>query len=327
MEKIIQASSAAKSIYGCGDVTTWSWLNYAYALLTISGADGEVSQGEMNWLVHDFMAIIDAPDEFVEDVKQFDYHQAQLSEILPRISFDIPINYRRALLYDAIKMSFADNEYSEKEREAVHKSAELLKVPVYMARTLEGLVNTEKSIDATRRSIFELDEFMKTEEELPEGTRHASRLMQYNFGLRYTSDEMERNYGYALMKIAGADGKVSEEERNWYRNVFARMAKTPAYVVHEVLGFDYQSISLKEILARLQKEMPAGSIAKTILYNSIKMSRADFDYPKSERDAVTEAARFLGVPTGIANTMNYLIDAEDKVEKMRKTLFEVKLNN
>jgi len=327
MKNIIQGSSAAKSIYGCGDVPADSWLNYAFALLTVAGADGEVSAGEMEWLMNDFMAIIDAPEEFLKEIGQFDYKAASLEDILPNIQFDVSINHKRALLYDAIKMSHADNEYSSREREAVRHSAELLQVPVYMARTLEGLVNTEKSIEATRRSIFELDDQIMQRDEMPAGTRVASRLMQYNFGISFTSDEIEKGYGLALMAIAGADGHVSDSERDWYKHIFASMAKTPRHIVYQVINSDYINLRLEEIIPRLLKQGLPHGIAKTLLYNSIKMARADEHYPQAERDAVAEAARLLDIPVSIANTMNYLIDAEDKVEKMRKTLFELKSAN
>jgi uncharacterized tellurite resistance protein B-like protein len=261
----------------------------------------------------------------VNRLQQFEYKKASLETILPQISFDVRINYKRALLYDAIKMSFADHVYAEKEREAVKNSAELLGVPFYLAKTLEGLVNTEKSIEATRRSIFELDiaqpdhtGFIK----LP-GTRKTSRIIQHTFGIDQTSDDVERFYGYALMIIAGADGEVSEGEKNWYRYEFAPMAKVPAHIVEEVVNFDYQGKTLQGVISHLSDNLSMG-YAKTMLYNAIKMSRADDDFPKAERDAVEEAAGLLGIPVSIANTMNYLIDAEDKVEKMRKTLFEVR---
>lgn len=323
-EKVVQSSSAAKAIYGCGDIPYEAWLRYAKALMTIAGADGDISEGEMEWLMTDFVAIIDAPDSLVAELRKFNYKQAKLSDILPTLQFEVRLNYRRALLYDAIKMSFADNDYADSERSAVRASADLLGVPIYIAKTLEGLVNTEKSIEVTRRSIFELDvtNDFKRLEPASEGLRPASRFVQHTYGIQLTSDEIELIYGFALMLIAGADGEISKEEIEWYQQQYAPMAKVPPHIVAEVMEADYKTMKLEDVIANLQSDMTV-SYAKTLLYNAIKMARADNDFPKLEREAVEHAARLLDIPVSIASTMNYLIDAEDKVDKMRKTLFEV----
>jgi hypothetical protein len=53
------------------------------------------------------------------------------------------------------------------------------------------------------------------------------------------------------------------------------------------------------------------------------MSRADNHYSKEEKAAVERAAELLEVPPNITSTLDYLIDAEEKVNHMRRTLFEL----
>ncbi|MBX2840388.1 MAG: hypothetical protein KTR26_01355 [Flammeovirgaceae bacterium] len=326
MNKVIKATSAAKAIYGFVEVSTESWLNYAYALLTIAGADDDVAEAEMNWILDDFAGMLNVPEDFIEKIKSFDYQGANLEDIIKNISFDVQINYKRALLYDAIKMSSADNDYSEDEKIAVRRSAEFLGVPIYLAKTLEGLVNTEKSIEATRRSIFELDDFKVENLKMSiEGLKPTSNFVRNTYGIGVTSDEIQLNYGYALMFIAGADNLISEKEINWYKNEIATLSKVPDHIVEKVINVDYQELDISEIINNFPRNI-SSSFAKSLLYNSIKMARADDDYPLAEKNAVLQTANLLKIQENIANTMNYLIDAEEKVENMRKTLFEIPEN-
>ena len=326
MNKVIKATSAAKAIYGFVEVSTDSWLNYAYALLTIAGADDELAEAEMNWILDDFAGMLNVPEDFIEEIKKFDYKAANLEEIIKKISFNVQINYKRALLYDAIKMSSADNDYSEDEKNAVRRSAEFLDVPIYLAKTLEGLVNTEKSIEATRRSIFELDDFkLENLRASIEGLKPTTNFVRNTYGIGVTSDEIQLNYGYALMFIAGADNHISEKEISWYKNEIATLSKVPEYIVEKVINVDFKELNIGEIINNFPRNI-SSSFAKSLLYNSIKMARADDDYPQAEKNAVLQTAELLNIQENIANTMNYLIDAEEKVEKMRKTLFEIPEN-
>ncbi|MDW7691620.1 TerB family tellurite resistance protein [Flammeovirgaceae bacterium SG7u.111] len=325
MDNVIKGSTAAKTIYGIEDVPSDTWLNYAYALLVIAGSDHEVSSAEMKWLMSDFIAIINAPEDFIKEVKAFDFKKASLESILPNIKFNVDINYKRVLLYDAIKMAYADDVYAESEKKAVISAAKLLNVPVFLANTLEGLVRTEKSIETTRKSIFEVETLDWEELRSKPGVemRKTTPLVKQTFGIEETTDAIDLNYGYALMIIAGADGVVSEAEKNWYKNEFARMYKTPDHIIEKVLAVDFKELRLEKVISDLSSDISINH-AKTLLYSSIKMARADQDYAEEEKEAVRKAAEHLHIPSNIANTMNYLIDAENKIEKMRKTLFELR---
>ena len=320
MKDEIRSSIMAKVIYGCDKVADSSWLNYAYSLLIIAGADGRVSKEEMNWLLEDFLAIIEAPPSFKELLLGFDYQKNNLEELLPEISFDMEINYKRVLLYDAIKMARADDEYAEEERNAVQKAAKLLGIPDYMAKTIEGLVSTEKSLEEIRRSIFEFE--YDDDDKSKEQTR-TSPMLRYVYGLERADEITQLYYGYALMIIAGADGLVSEDERNWYLNRFAKAAKTPIHLIRKIKDYDFSQGNLSEVVSHLSSDKTI-NFPRTLLYNAIQMARADGEYAEEEKKAVKKAAGLLSIPESITSTMDYLVDTEEKIEKMRKTLFEVK---
>ena len=319
MQDILAKPSVLKTIYGVDKIPVDSWLNYAYALLVIAGADGEVSAGEMLWLEQDFARIVEVPQGFRSKIKSFKWKEADLAPILAQIKSSFPMNYLRALIYDSIKMSMADRNFDSSEKEAARKAAELLNMPLYVARTIEGLVNTEKSVSDIRQSIFELDEALVAK--FPKRSFDQLAFMQaFSYGM---SLEMHLNYGYALMTVAGADGQVAPKELEWYKKEFAPMARVPANIVEKVVNFNYRVSDLKHIFAQIKDEITI-NFGKMLIYHSIKMARADSIYADEERNMVDKTSKLLNVPADIAQTIQYLIDTEERIEKMRKTLFEVK---
>jgi len=316
-------SPVAHSIYGCDDMSKDAWLNYAYALLTIAGADDIVSKEEMNWLMTDFVEIIGADDEFKKDIENFDYRNAVLEEILNQIHFECDVKYKRALVYDAIKMAKADNHFAEKEQQAVENASHFLNIPIYLAKTIKGLVSTERSLEETRQSIFELHSlpFEEYEKRLSENKmKNTSITIRKLFGINKTTDETQLNYGKALMMIAGADGEIAEEEKQWYRDTYATEDNTPDEIVEQVLNFDFQTARMEDVIGNFTVDVSI-NFARVLFYDAMKMARADDDYHIAEQKAAIKAARLLGVDVNIAHTIEYMIDTEERVEKMRRTLF------
>ncbi len=308
----LHTSIIAKQTYGQDSLQEDAWLSYAYALLAIAGSDGEVSQPEFDWLLNDFLAVIGVSAEFKEKVKAFDYKKANLESVLEKIQFKSHINYRRALLYDAIRMAHADDQYSADEKQAVQKAAELLDVPIYVARTIEGLVNTERSLQYMRRSIFQVNEISQSEQTNP--------ALKALLGIPSVTDELQKDYGEALMIIAGADGVVSEGERKWYLEEFVPVAQTSEEVVEHVLSFEFRRASLRDYIEKLDQYKHI-NFNRTLIYNAIKMSKADGDYAREEQEAILQSGKILQVSENMISTMEYLINTEDNIEKMRKTLF------
>lgn len=63
----------APVFYGITVVPEQHWQTYGYALLTIAGADGEVSAPEMEWLTHDLAEAAHVPKETISSWENFDY--------------------------------------------------------------------------------------------------------------------------------------------------------------------------------------------------------------------------------------------------------------
>jgi hypothetical protein len=71
----LPASEFMKKNLGISEVSVEAYLNYGYALLAIAGADGEVSEAEINWLLN-HQRLVGAPEEVIEKYKTFDYKNA-----------------------------------------------------------------------------------------------------------------------------------------------------------------------------------------------------------------------------------------------------------
>lgn len=156
-QTMVKVSSYAKDEYGISAATVEAMTNYGYVLLAIAGADDEVSEQEMEWLVK-HQSKFGAPDEVLALYKSFDYKNAKIEELLPNIKVDVPTwSASRELIYNAIRMSSADGVYAEAERETVKKAAKILGVSDDIVLTLESLVNMEKSVVNMRKALFHVD--------------------------------------------------------------------------------------------------------------------------------------------------------------------------
>lgn len=157
VKEVLPASEFLKKNLGISEIPLEAYLNYGYALLAITGADGEVSQAELNWLLnHQRMA--GAPEEVIEKYKTFDYKNANLENLLTKITVDVSTwSKSRSLLYHAIQMARADQNYSPEEQLAVKKAANLLKVEDDIALAINRLIETEEAVTALRKALLQTE--------------------------------------------------------------------------------------------------------------------------------------------------------------------------
>ena len=131
--------------------------NYIRALMAIASADGELAQEELDWLVEE-QQMLGVPSDLIEEhILKFDGKNADIEELLGGIHYDFPANFRRGMLYQAIKMSRADGVYHDKEKASVARAAEILGVERNIVVSLESLVEIEESADRLRLAIFETE--------------------------------------------------------------------------------------------------------------------------------------------------------------------------
>lgn len=144
----------APSFYGISMVPKEYWELYGKALLTIAGADGEVSEPEMAWLVEDLAEEVGVSDDIVAAWRSFDFENGDLEEIFFSFNIRKTVNFSKLLIYDAIRMSSADDDYSMDEKEDVSRAAQILRVSKEDVISIEALVGIEKAAEKLRITLF-----------------------------------------------------------------------------------------------------------------------------------------------------------------------------
>ena len=144
----------APSFYGLSLVPKENWENYGHALLIIAGSDGEVSAPEMDWLVVDAATSVGISKEIVEKWRNYDFANGDLEEIFFEINTVGVASFNKLLIYDAIRMAAADDDYSDDEREKVFEAAGILKIRQEDLLSIEALIEMEMALDKMRLNIF-----------------------------------------------------------------------------------------------------------------------------------------------------------------------------
>ncbi|MEQ8626347.1 hypothetical protein [Ekhidna sp.] len=142
------------TFYGITMVPKDSWREYGYALLTIAGSDGDVSDPELEWLTIECAQAVGVDESMIADWEEFDFEEGDLEEIFYNFNSSSFANFNKLLIYDAIRMSSADGDYAQDEREQVHHAAQILKVPMDSVMAIEALVDLEHAANKLRLTIF-----------------------------------------------------------------------------------------------------------------------------------------------------------------------------
>ena len=108
----------------------------------------------MNWLINHFENNLELPGQIIEAIKGFDVKNSTLTAVLAEITTDVPMTYSRAILYDAIKMSYAGGNYRIEEKQMVHKAAKFMGLDTGVVHSIEVLVDIERSIRDARVTLL-----------------------------------------------------------------------------------------------------------------------------------------------------------------------------
>ncbi len=152
MSEIKISNSAKRQYHIEGTIDSQDWINHCGALLTIAGADGEVSDEEMKWLIDEQISY-GATDEVIAEIKRFNWRDADLDDLLKQLG-ETSLDLQRTLIYQAIKMSRADAVYHDDERAAVMKAAEHFGLTADVTETLHVLVEMEENVDRLRHTVL-----------------------------------------------------------------------------------------------------------------------------------------------------------------------------
>ena len=147
-------TNISPTFYGITMIPQEHWKEYGFALLTIAGSDGIVSDPELEWLTLEMAKDVGVDDEILAEWEEFDYENADLEELFSSFNMSTLANFNKLLIYDAIRMSSADGDYALEEKEQVYESARLLKVNPEIVMAIEALVELEQAADKLRMIIL-----------------------------------------------------------------------------------------------------------------------------------------------------------------------------
>ncbi|MFY0605507.1 MAG: hypothetical protein JXR10_02260 [Cyclobacteriaceae bacterium] len=147
-------TNISPTFYGISLVPKNKWKEYGYALLTIAGSDGMVSDPELEWLTLDMAKEVGVDEEVIAEWENFDFEEAELEDIFATFNSSTLASFSKLLIYDAIRMSSADGEYAHEEKEQVHEAARILKVQDAVVVAIEALVDLEQAANKLRLTIL-----------------------------------------------------------------------------------------------------------------------------------------------------------------------------
>jgi len=158
-------------------------------------------------------------------------------------------------------------------------------------------------------------------------TVQFSKYAQRKYGVSPDASvdlEVGVNCGCALLAIAGADGELAEEELQWYideQEMMAVDSEALQEYIEIIRKFDWKNANLEELLSGIKYDFPV-NFSHTMLYQAIKMSRADGVYHEKEKAAVAKAAEILGVEPSVVVGLESVAEMEETADRLRITLFE-----
>ncbi|HEV8361626.1 MAG TPA: hypothetical protein VGR28_14350 [Candidatus Thermoplasmatota archaeon] len=119
-------------------------LKVSQAILTVAGADGEVSPREMEYFLG-LARSMGCTDAILEQLLKFDYRAAKLPDFYDAQTKPVG----RHILYDAIHVARQDG-FGPKEREAAFRAAKMLGLDPHLVVDIEGLLGIEDAVRAAR---------------------------------------------------------------------------------------------------------------------------------------------------------------------------------
>ncbi len=139
------------------------------------------------------------------------------------------------------------------------------------------------------------------------------------YGISMVPTDSWREYGYALLCIAGSDGVVSDPEMEWLTLDLGRNVGINDEILADWEEFDYETADLEEIFNTFNSKSFA-NFNKLLIYDAIRMAIADGDYALEEKESVNEAAQILKVSKEAVNSIEALVQLELAANKLRLTI-------
>ena len=139
------------------------------------------------------------------------------------------------------------------------------------------------------------------------------------YGISMVPEENIKEYGYALLNIAGSDGDVSDPELEWLTIECAEAVGIEEEIVAEWEEYDYEDSDLIDIFNSFNSKSFA-NFNRVLIYDAIRMCSADGEYAEDERELVHKAAQLLKVNLDTVIAIEALVELEAAANKLRMTI-------
>jgi uncharacterized tellurite resistance protein B-like protein len=144
----------------------------------------------------------------------------------------------------------------------------------------------------------------------------GSSALRETYGVSGIPPAMFKTIACALKHVLAADGAIHGAELNAYLEMCRRYG-APDNMLTELRDFDPSETSLDECLKDLD---PDSFPARGLLYDTIRIAKADGDYADAEKAAVGHAAELLGIDDEWLVNITALADAEDALRALRVSM-------
>ena len=145
---------------------------------------------------------------------------------------------------------------------------------------------------------------------------HTSPALRDTYGVSGMPGPLFLSVARGLKVLLAADGMIHPAELNMYLETCRRYGATES-MVRELQAFDPLGITFEDCFAGVD---PLLIPTRALLYDVIRISKADEDYAAEERDAVNRAAHLLGVEEDWVEKITSLVDAENSLAMLRLRL-------
>jgi uncharacterized tellurite resistance protein B-like protein len=144
----------------------------------------------------------------------------------------------------------------------------------------------------------------------------GSHALRDTLGVSGIPAPVFRSVARALKVVLASDGAIHPAEMNEYLEVCRRYGATEA-MLEELENFEPAGCTVEECFADID---PDSIPVRALLYDAIRIAKADGSFDKKEKETVRRAAEVLEIDDDTLANITALADAEAAVRALRVSM-------